>query len=386
MNSRIDGGTSRGGPLSGLRVVEIASAAPAPFACMVLGDLGADVVRVDRKSTQARPVDPLTRGRRIVEADLKTAEGRAAALALIAEADVLIEGFRPGVAERLGIGPDDAMAINPAIIYGRMTGYGQDGPLSALGGHDINYISVSGVLDTIGETGRGPIAPLNLIGDFGGGGMLLAVGVLAALFERQASGVGQVIDASMVDGSALLFATIRGLMGTPDWSAQRGSNLLDGGAPFYGVYETSDGRHMSVGAIEGKFYKKFVRTLGLRDATLPDRFDKSRWSELRSIFAERFRSQSRDEWEAVFDGVDACVTPVLTPAEAVVHPYARHRHSYVEVDETVQPAPAPRFSRTSVDHPRSGSDVQNVGDVLADWQACRPGTDLPRVAGAALVD
>lgn len=361
----------RGGPLSGLRVIEIASAAPAPFACMMLGDLGADIVRVDRVVESPRPIDPLTRGRRIVEADLKTPDGRSTVLELIAEADVLVEGFRPGVAERLGIGPDDALGVNPALIYGRMTGYGQDGPLASLGGHDINYISVSGVLDTIGEQGRGPVAPLNLVGDFGGGGMLLAVGILAALHERHASGLGQVIDASMVDGSSLLMASIRGLMGTPDWSAQRGSNLLDGGAPFYTVYETSDGLHMSVGAIEGKFYREFVRTIGLVETDLPNRFDRSRWPELRALFATRFRSRSRVAWEEAFDGVDACVTPVLSPAEAVEHPYAQHRRSYVTVAGTTQPAPAPRFSRTETEQPQPARAPERAEDVVAAWRAER---------------
>ncbi|GLZ15953.1 CoA transferase [Actinomadura sp. NBRC 104425] len=336
-----------GGPLQGVRVVEIASAAPAPFACMLLGDLGAEVLRVGRASRrrpdERRRVDPLARGRRTVEVDLKSAQGVQVVRRLAAQADVLVEGFRPGVAERLGIGPQDCHAVNPRLIYGRMTGWGQTGPLADRAGHDINYISVAGALEPIGRKGRRPVPPLNLVGDFGGGGMLLAFGIVAALYERDRSGTGQVVDAAMVDGAALLTAFLHGVMASGEWSAERGTNLLDGGAPFYDTYETADGRHVSVGALERRFYAQLLDGLGLDPADLPPQYDRSRWPELRARLAEAFRSRTRDEWEKAFAGTDACVTPVLTPEEATRHPHAVARQGFVEVDGVLQPAPAPRF-------------------------------------------
>lgn len=357
------------GPLSGLRVVEIASAAPAPFACMMLADLGADVVRIDRPGgTGPHIIDPLTRARRIIEADLKDDTGRETVLRLADSADVLIEGFRPGVMERLGLGPDVLLKRAPRLIYGRMTGFGQTGPLAHLGGHDINYISIAGALDPIGTAGGPPVVPANFISDFGGGGMLLAVGVLAALHERSVSGIGQVIDASMVEGGALLTASMRGMMESGNWNGPRGTNLVDGGAPFYRVYETSDGRHMSVGPIEGKFYAELIDGLGLDTRDLPKRFDQSQWPQLHSLFEERFRTRSREEWITEFADRDACVTPVLTPSEAVDHPHMKERKAFGLVDGMWQPAPAPRFSRSETQLPSSpSSSVAALDDILRDW-------------------
>jgi alpha-methylacyl-CoA racemase len=367
-----DGKAVSKGPLRGLRVVEIASAAPAPFGCMMLADLGADVVRIDRTIDEppagGYPVDPLTRGRRTVRLDLKSHEGIAAVLELVRHADVLVEGFRPGVAERLGIGPDACASVNSRLIYARMTGFGQTGPLATRAGHDINYIALSGALEPVGTAGGPPIVPLNLVGDFGGGGMLLALGVLAAVIERQTSGLGQVIDAAMVDGSALLTSSMRGMMAAGNWSDQRGSNMLDGGAPFYGVYGTADGKHMSVGAIEGKFYRILLAGLGIDAEGLPNRFDKSSWPELRARIAEAFASRTRDEWCEVFEGLDACVTPVLSPAEAVGHPHAIERNGFYEVDGILQAAPAPRFSRSSLAAPaRESREPEALAHVLGSW-------------------
>lgn len=335
------------GPLDGVRVVEIASAAPAPFACMVLADLGAEVLRVDRATRRrARAADPLARGRRVVAVDLKAPEGPAVVKRLAERADVLVEGFRPGVAERLGIGPEDCHALNPRLIYGRMTGWGQTGPLADRAGHDINYISLAGALEPIGPAEQPPVPPLNLVGDFGGGGLLLALGIVAALHERHRSGRGQVVDAAMVDGAALLTAWMHGQRAAGDWTTDRGRNLLDGGAPFYATYETADGKYVSVGALERRFYAQLLAGLGLDPEQLPAQYDQSGWPELRARIGAAFRERTRDEWEAVFAGTDACVTPVLTPEEAVRHPHMRARDAFVEVDGLPQPAPAPRFSRT----------------------------------------
>lgn len=350
------------GPLNGVRVVEIASAAPAPFACMVLGDLGAEVVRVDRAKKGGAPAepstDPLERGRHTITVDLKSPEGARVVRKLAARADVLVEGFRPGVAERLGIGPDDCHAVNPALIYARMTGWGQTGPLADRAGHDINYISIAGALEPIGRRGEAPVPPLNLVGDFGGGGLLLALGITSALVERAASGRGQVVDAAMVDGAALLTAFVHGLRAAGTWSDERGTNLLDGAAPFYDTYETADGRYVSVGALERRFYAELLEGLGISPEDVPPQYDKARWPELRATLAAAFRARTRDEWEKVFDGRDACVTPVLSPAEAAHHPHAVARGGFVEVDGVVQPAPAPRFSRTP-GRPRGLAEAQS---------------------------
>jgi alpha-methylacyl-CoA racemase len=344
------------GPLQGVRVIEIASLAPAPFGCMVLSDLGADVLRVDRAANAAAGAtsavggdaiaDPLGRGRRSIGLNLKDPAGVEILLRLLDSADVLIEGFRPGVAERLGFGPDVCLERNPRLIYGRMTGWGQEGPMADMAGHDINYIGVAGALDPIGRAGERPVPPLNLIGDFGGGGMLLALGVLAALFERSKSGLGQVIDVAMVDGAALLTSFIHGMRAQGMWADRRGGNLLDGGAPFYDTYETADGGHMSVGALEPQFYAALLHGLGLDGEELPGQLDHDRWPELRARFTEIFKRKTRDEWTAVFAGTDACVTPVLGLGEAPGHPHNAAREGFVDVAGLVQPAPAPRFGRT----------------------------------------
>lgn len=354
------------GPLTGVRVVEIASAAPAPFGCMVLGDLGADVIRVDRAAADANgaPVDPLLRNRRSVGIDLKARGAADLVLRLIDNADVLIEGFRPGVMERLGLGPDMCCPRNERLIYGRMTGWGQDGPLAPRAGHDINYIAVSGALHPLGRAGERPQPPLNLVGDFGGGGMLLAIGVVAALLERARTGLGQVIDAAMIDGSALLTASLHAMRAAGHWSDERGTNLLDGGAPFYDTYETADGLYMSVGALEGKFYRQLVNRLQLDADALPHRFDREPWPQLRRSFADAFRRRTREEWTEIFEDTDACVAPVLAPGEVAGHSHVQARGGFVEIKGMTQPAPAPRFSRSTVGLPRAarpqGADTAAV--------------------------
>jgi alpha-methylacyl-CoA racemase len=343
------------GPLDGVRIIEIASLAPAPFGCMIMSDLGADVLRVERpvscRPDLPEPVDPLTRGRSSIGLNLKDPDGVGLLLRLVENADVLVEGFRPGVTERLGFGPAVCAARNPGLIYARMTGWGQDGPLAPTAGHDIDYIGVSGALHPIGRAGERPVPPLNLVGDFGGGGMLLAVGVLAALVERQRSGLGQVVDAAMVDGSALLSSFIYGLRARGAWRDERGVNLLDGGAPFYDTYTTSDGKYVAVGALEPQFYAALLKGLGLEGSELPFQLDPSGWPVLREKFTEIFASRTRDDWTAVFDGTDACVAPVLSPAEAAQHPHNAARGVFTEVAGLTQPAPAPRFGRTAAGQP-----------------------------------
>ena len=359
------------GPLDGVRVIEIASLAPAPFGCMVLADLGADVLRVDRadrSGPEARtPVDPLVRGRRSIGLNLKDPAGVGLLLRLIEGTDVLVEGFRPGVAERLGFGPEECARRNPRLVFARMTGWGQEGPLAPTAGHDIDYIGISGALAPIGRAGERPVPPLNLVGDFGGGGMLLAVGVLAALVERERSGLGQVVDAAMVDGSALLTSFIYGMRATGTWRDQRGSNMLDGGAPWYDTYETADGGYVAVGAIEPQFYAALLDGLGLAGADLPGQLDPSGWPELRRRFAEVFASRGRDEWAEVFADTDACVSPVLSMAETPGHPHAVARNAFIDVGGVTQPAPAPRFGRSPAGQPtpppRPGADTDAV---LAD--------------------
>jgi alpha-methylacyl-CoA racemase len=341
------------GPLHGVRVIEIASLAPAPFGCMVLSDLGADVLRVDRPTSVGgdASVDPLGRGRRSIGLNLKDPAGVDVLLRLVETADVLVEGFRPGVTERLGFGPDICLERNPGLIYGRMTGWGQEGPMAPMAGHDINYIAIAGALDPVGRAGERPLPPLNLVGDFGGGGMLLAVGILAALHERSQSGRGQVVDAAMVDGAALLTSFIHGMRGQGVWQDARGTNLLDSGAPFYDTYETADGLFMSVGALEPQFYAALLHGLGLEGEDLPGQLDQGRWPDLRARFTEVFKRRTRDEWTEIFDGTDACVAPVLGLGEAPNHPHATARTGFIDVAGLPQPAPAPRFSRTSADTP-----------------------------------
>ena len=356
------------GPLDGIRVIEIASLAPAPFGCMIMADLGADVLQVERAERagpQAQPSNsPLQRGRRSIGINLKDPAGIELLLKLVDEADVLVEGFRPGVAERLGFGPEVCEQRNPRLIYGRMTGWGQDGPLAPTAGHDIDYIAISGALSPIGRAGERPVPPLNLLGDFGGGGMLLALGVLAALVERAQSGRGQVLDVAMVDGSALLTAFIYGMRANGAWKDERGVNTLDGGAPFYDTYETADGGYVAVGALEPQFYAALLDGLGLAGAGLPAQHDRSGWPELRRRFTAVFASRSRDEWAEVFAGTDACVAPVLGLGEASGHPHAHARSSFTEVGGIIQPAPAPRFGRSAAGQPaappRPGADTDTV--------------------------
>lgn len=366
------------GPLTGVRVVELAGIGPGPFAAMLLADLGADVVRVDRPGGAGLGIDPAydltNRNKRSVLLDLKSDEGPARVLDLVERADVLVEGYRPGVAERLGVGPDACLARNPALVYGRMTGWGQDGPLAERAGHDIAYLALTGTLSMIGKPDEPPTIPANLVGDYAGGSLYLVVGVLAALQHARAHGEGQVVDAAIVDGAAHLATMIHGMLAAGSWQDRRGTNLLDGGCPFYGTYTTSDGGHMAVGPLEGRFYAEFIGLLGLADA-FPDRWDLARWDELRAAVTERFLTRTRAEWTEVFDGTDACVAPVLSLTEAPHHPHLAARSTFVEHRGLTQPAPAPRFSATPVSvrggPARPGADTAAVA---ADWDvpALRP--------------
>jgi alpha-methylacyl-CoA racemase len=331
------------GPLGGVRVVELAGLGPGPFACMLLADMGAEVIRVDRPGGVIRGADAHGRGRRSIVLNLKEQAAVEVLLALVDTADVLVEGFRPGVAERLGVGPLVCHARNPRLVYGRMTGWGQDGPLAHEVGHDITYLALSGALHAIGPEGGEPAVPLNLVADYGGGGAFLALGVTAALAAVRGGAPGQVVDAAMVDGVAAMMAPFHAMVASGRWSAERGTNLLDSGAPFYRTYRTVDDRWIAVGAIEAPFYRAFVTGLGLDPAELPPQQDPSSWPELRARFARIVASRSRDEWVERFTGTDACVAPVLTPAEAVRHPHAVARGMFHEVDGVVHPAPAPRF-------------------------------------------
>jgi alpha-methylacyl-CoA racemase len=361
------------GPLSGLRVVELAGIGPGPHAAMILGDLGADVVRVDRPSAAAAGSrdstvkDAMNRNRRIVTADLKSDEGRARVLKLVAKADVLIEGYRPGVTERLGLGPEDCAKVNERLVYARMTGWGQTGPRSQQAGHDINYISLNGILHSIGRVDERPVPPLNLVGDFGGGSMFLLLGILSALWERQNSGKGQVVDAAMVDGSSMLVQMMWQMRASGMWTDVRGTNMLDGGAPYYDTYECADGRYVAVGAIEPQFYAAMISGLGLDGADLPSQNDVARWPELRAQFTEVFASRDRDHWAKIFAGSDACVTPVLAFGEVDTEPHITERNTFYEVDGNLQPMPAPRFSRTAPETPRHAEPVGDIEAVLKDW-------------------
>ncbi|MFK8909385.1 CaiB/BaiF CoA transferase family protein, partial [Streptomyces sp. YS-3] len=332
---------SGNGPLAGVRVVELAGIGPGPFAAMLLADLGADVVRVDRPGGAGLGIDPAydltNRNKRSVLIDLKAQDGAARVLDLVEKADILVEGYRPGVAERLGVGPGECLARNPRLVYGRMTGWGQDGPLAARAGHDIAYIAVTGTLGMIGGPDEAPTVPANLVGDYAGGSLYLVVGVLAALQHARTTGEGQVVDAAIVDGAAHLATMIHGMLAAGGWQDRRGANLLDGGCPFYGTYETADGQYMAVGALEQRFYEEFRRLLGL-DAVAPARQDLARWEELRTAIAERFRTRTREEWTAVFAGSDACVAPVLSLREAPDHPHLAARATFVEHGGLTQPA------------------------------------------------
>jgi alpha-methylacyl-CoA racemase len=363
------------GPLAGYRIVEMAGIGPAPFAAMLLADMGAEVIRVDRRGEAdlglpgRRDVkfDVLHRGRRSIAVDVKAEAGRELVKRLAAKADAIVEGFRPGVMERLGLGPDRLLALNPKLVFGRMTGFGQDGPLAPAAGHDIDYIALAGALHAIGRKGEAPVPPLNLVGDFGGGGMFLAFGVVCALLEAQRSGLGQVVDAAMVDGSAALMALMFGLFSQGSWKDERGVNVLDTGAPWYDTYATRDGKWLAVGAIEKRFYQEFVERLGLNLADLPRQHDRNGWPVLRRRFAETIAARTRDEWERIFAGSDACVAPVLSLAEVAGHPHNAARGTFVTRDGVLQPAPAPRFSRTV---PEMGEPPRQPGAdtdaVLAD--------------------
>jgi len=362
------------GPLSGLRVLEFEAIGPAPFCGMLLADMGADVLLVDRAEDprlgfgRERWYDVMMRGRRSVTLDLKSPHGAHAALVLAEKADAVIEGFRPGVLERLGLGPDVLLEHNPRLVIGRMTGWGQDGPLAPRAGHDIDYIALSGALHAIGRAGSGPVPPLNLVGDFGGGGMLLGFGIVCALLEAQRSGRGQVVDAAMIEGAGLLTTMVWGMLRAKRWQDERGVNVLDSGAPWYDTYETRDGKHFAVGAIEPKFYAELLERLGIASETLPPQHERSGWPVLRERFARMFASKTRDEWEAVFAGSDACAVPVLTFAEAAAHPHARARGAHITVGDVLQPAPAPRFSRTPAEV-RGPPPERGAGGraALSDW-------------------
>lgn len=358
------------GPLAGIKVVEVAGIGPGPHACMILADLGADVIRIDRPGGQlltGGEFDLLNRGRPSVALDLKDPEAIATVLDLVAEADVLIEGMRPGTTERLGIGPDDCLTRNPRLVYGRMTGWGQDGPLAKAAGHDMNYVAITGALFGLGQDETRPHFPANLLGDFGGGSTYLVIGVLAALLEARVSGRGQVVDAAIVDGTSHLSAMFAGMLAGGSLREQRAANMLDGGMPFYDLYETSDGRHMSVGPLEPQFYDVFVQLLGLESP--PDRFDLDRSEELRCQIADRFATRTQAEWSGVFEGTDACVAPILPLSEAMDHPHMAAREVYADRGGVRQPAPAPRFSRTraSLSTPPPEQPGADTREALAAW-------------------
>jgi len=362
------------GPLEGIKVVELAGLGPGPFAAMMLADLGADVIKVDRLSAarggnpDAPPADVLHRNRQSVALDLKNPAGVETVLRMVEQADVLIEGFRPGVCERLGIGPDVCLARNPKLVFGRMTGWGQDGPMAPRAGHDINYIALSGTLAMIGRADEAPVPPVNLVGDFGGGGMLLAVGVLAAMLEARTSGEGQVVDAAMVDGSALLASMMYGLSAMGMWGGGRGGNMLDTGAHFYEVYRTADDKFVSIGGIEPQFYQELLQRLDLDPEAMPPQHDARRWPEAKAIIAKRVAEKTRDEWDVVFESSDACYAPVLEPAEAVAHPHNKARATFVNVAGVDQPAPAPRFSRTAPSVPTPPAHAgQHTDEALSRW-------------------
>ncbi|MGW3204332.1 CaiB/BaiF CoA transferase family protein [Streptomyces sp. NPDC001135] len=368
--------TPGSGPLSGVRVVELAGIGPGPFAAMLLADLGADVVRVDRPGGPGLAIDPAhdvtNRNKRSIVVDLKAADGPGRVLDLAERADILVEGYRPGVAERLGVGPEECRSRNPRLVYGRMTGWGQDGPLADRAGHDVAYIALTGTLGMIGRPDEPPAVPANLLGDYAGGSLYLVVGVLAALHHARVTGTGQVVDAAIVDGTAHLSAMIHGMLAAGGWQDRRSANLLDGGCPYYGTYETADGKHMAVGALEERFYTEFLRLLGLDDLA-PAHKDRTRWRELRERVAARFRSRTRDEWTALFEGTDACVAPVLTLREAPHHPHLAARGTFTDHAGITQPAPAPRFSATPTairtGPARPGADTETVA---RDWGIPRP--------------
>jgi len=362
------------GPLAGVKVLELAGIGPGPFCCMMLADMGAEVVRIDRADKvkggdpAKPPPDVLARGRRSIAVDLKQPDGVETVLKLVEQADVLVEGFRPGVTERLGLGPDVCAERNPGLVYGRMTGWGQEGPMAQAAGHDINYIALAGALDPIGRKGQPPTPPLNLVGDFGGGGMLLAFGIAAALVERATSGKGQVVDAAMVDGAATLMGFFFGMDAMGVWNKERGTNLLDTGAHFYDAYETSDGKYISIGSIEPQFYAELIEKSGLAGEELPHQMDQSQWPAFKERFEALFKQKTRDEWCEIMEGSDVCFAPVLSMSEAPNHPHNVHRETFVERQGLLQPSPAPRFGRSKpqLDRPPSHPG-QHSAEVLESY-------------------
>jgi alpha-methylacyl-CoA racemase len=360
------------GPLEGIRIIEMAGIGPAPFCGMMLADMGAEVIRIDRREKADLGLDRgpayevMNRGRKSIALDIKKPEAVAIVKRLVKDADGLIEGFRPGVMERLGLGPDVLSEINPRLVFGRMTGFGQEGPMAQRAGHDINYIALAGVLNHLGRAGERPIHPLNLVGDFGGGGMYLAFGVVCALLEARRSGKGQVVDAAMVDGAASLMAMFHGMWSEGIWREERGTNMLDTGAPWYDVYETKDGKWISIGAIEKRFYADLLQRLGLATETLPAQHDREGWPKLRKRFTEIIKSKTRSEWEAVFAESDACFAPVLAISEVASHPHNAVRATFVTRDGVQQPSPAPRFSRTRPALPSAPHETgRETRDILA---------------------
>jgi alpha-methylacyl-CoA racemase len=362
------------GPLSGYRIIELAGIGPGPMCAMLLSDMGADVLRIDRTADAGLGIAMdvkyalLNRGRRSVALDLKKPDAIEALLKLVEKADALIEGFRPGVTERLGLGPEVCLKRNPRLVYGRMTGWGQEGPLAHAAGHDINYIALSGALHSIGRRGEGPVPPLNLVGDFGGGALYLALGVVAGILETQKSGKGQIVDAAMVDGAASLMTAIYGMHGAGYWTDKRGDNILDTGAHYYDVYETSDGQYISVGSIEAKFYEELLELSGLKKEELARQNDRNAWPAMKQKVAAIFKTKTRDEWCKIMEGSDVCFAPVLSMTEAPKHPHNRHRGTFIEDDGVIQPGPAPRFSRTpgKIQRPpaRPGEHTE---EALRDW-------------------
>ena len=373
------------GPLTGTKIIELAGIGPGPFCGMLLSDMGAEVIRVDRAgSAPKRATDVLTRGRKSIAVDLKSDAGKAVILKLCESSDALFEGFRPGVTERLGLGPDDCMAKNERLVYGRMTGWGQEGPMAQAAGHDINYISLAGALHAIGETGGKPVPPLNLVGDFGGGGMVLAFGLVCALLEAAKSGKGQVVDTAMIDGSATLMSMFFTMAAAGAFSMNRGTNLLDGGAHFYGTYETKDGKYISLGSIEPQFYALLVEKAGLDADRFSAQMDQSRWGEFKADLTDVFKTKTRDEWCAIMEGTDVCFAPVLALDEVHEHPHNKARNSYIELDGIIQPAPSPRFSRSQA-NVTGGSRVPGEDTVLVLQEAGLGETEISELIESGAV-
>ena len=377
------------GPLNGIKVVELAGIGPGPMCAMLLSDMGADVIRVDRTTESGLGMkrepqyDLLNRGRRSVAIDLKSTAGRDSVLRLVSNADALIEGFRPGVTERLGLGPEPCGEANPALVYGRMTGWGQHGPIAHAAGHDINYIALTGALHAVGSNGGPPVVPLNLVGDFGGGALYLAFGIACGILEARQSGQGQIVDAAMTDGAASLMTMFYGMLAGNAWNDTRASNAVDGGAHFYAVYATSDGKHVSIGSIEAKFYAELLRLTGLDKEDLPAQFDRANWENLRARLAAVFKTKTRAEWTEIMEGTDVCFAPVLSLSEAPEHPHNKARETFTTVAGVVQPAPAPRFSRTvpQIQRPPARRG-EHTNEALLDWGFSQSELDQLKADGA----